>query len=518
MAAPQYVGTGVVEQDSGALTVNWPTHLTDDIGLLFVESANEVVSTPAGWASIAAPGTGTGGAAAATRLSVFWKRAASAAEAAVAVSDSGTRQTAFIMGFRGCIATGDPYDVTANDTGASSASVSIPGATTTVDECLVVAAMSNSQAIAATTVRPATLANASLSTLTERENTQLAGTGGAGATRPLPVGVFSYANGIGNGPGNDASGSKWGALHFAPSPATIATAIADADTNNVLLILSLAGNKNAWKDTNGNYDEARYASQLDRFVYPGGSVTEAEANIIADAITRQRVVVYLVDEPNREADGIITPAQVAQMAALVKARWSDAIVIVRVTPTLLASGWAGFSMPANGYPKIDYAWSQYNNTHGRTGVLPSVLWAAERAIITSANLNMGLCVSLNLWAGGIAVNTDGIAACWDYDDTGLTSGYIKGDREGAAQTDVVTCGNLASPAPSLVANPNWILHFATEVEEDGAIPFCLYWNHATGSTSSEFNTLYLRADFVTAFDDAIDHCAASEAPAWRTPK
>jgi hypothetical protein len=520
VAAPTPQAVGAVSQSTGALSVAWPTHLTDDIGVLFVETANQAVAAPGGWTLIAEPGTGTAGTAGATRLSAFWKRAASAAEANVTVADTGARQTAFIQTFRGCIASGSPIDVSANTTAASSASVSIPGGTTTVNEALVVAAMSNPQAIAAATVRPASLTNASLTSLIERVNTQEPGVGGGGGvTNALPVGVFSYSN-VGNGPGNDASGEKWRVLYTAPSPANIRQLIEDADAEGVLLVLAMAGNKPSWKNASNQYDEGKYAAQLDRFrhpdEFPGTSVDATTADLITDAFARRRAVIYMVDEPNRESDGIISPAQVASQAALCKARWSDSIVIARVTPTLLASGWAGFNAPSNGYPKLDYGWSQYNNTHGKLGTQPAVLWAEERT--AAATLNIGLCISLNLWAGGIAVNTHSVPACWDYANTGLTSGYVKGDREGVAQTDIVQCGNLGTPIPSLICSPAWIEEFVDRAILDGGFPFVLMWNHATGTTSSEFNGYYTRSDFVTAFDNAIAAGQAVSAASWRTPK
>ena len=129
MALPTFQAVGDVVASTGPLTVPWPAgHDVDDVGLLFVESANEAVSltTANGFAAVTNQGTGTGGQATATRLSVFWCRATSAAQAAPVVADSGTRQTAFIMTFRGCIKTGNPWDVFAGNTAASTTAGSIP--------------------------------------------------------------------------------------------------------------------------------------------------------------------------------------------------------------------------------------------------------------------------------------------------------------------------------------------------------------------------------------------------------
>lgn len=516
MAPPTYQDAGAVVRGTGALTVQWPTHAVDDVALLFVETANQAatLTTAAGFVEVTNQGIGTAGAAAATRLTVFWCRATSAAQAAPVVADSGARQTAFILTFRGCIATGNPWDVFAGNTAASTTAISIPGATTTVAETRAVMAVSNAAAIAAPMVQP-TPVNSSLTNVIKRLSTQPDGVGGSGDG--LPVGVFSYTA-VGNGPGNNAADPRWKCLVYAPTPAGISADIDAADLHGVTLVLVMAGNKPQYRDANGNYSAALYLKQLQRFVTP--NVTADLATKIADAITNKRIVVYAVDEPNRAVDGIITPTQVNDIGGMIKATWPGATVIARVSPSLLASGWDSLSRPAGGYTNIDYAWSQYNNNHGKDGVNPTTLWAEERAAIANANLNMGLCVSLNLWAGGIAVDTATVAACWDYDGPGgaATSGYIKGDREGAAQTNTVTCGNLGTPIPSLVASPAWIERFVALAIADGGFPFVQLWNHATGTTSSEFNTLYLRSDFVASFDAALAAGAAATPAAWRTPK
>lgn len=125
----------------GTLSPAWPAHQAGDIALLLVQTSNQVVTeTTSGWVEVpnSPQGIGTGGAADATRLTVFWKRADSAAEANAGLSDSGDHQIAQIVTFRGCIATGNPWDVTAGDTSTSSATVTFPNVTTTVPNALLV--------------------------------------------------------------------------------------------------------------------------------------------------------------------------------------------------------------------------------------------------------------------------------------------------------------------------------------------------------------------------------------------
>jgi hypothetical protein len=342
------------------------------------------------------------------------------------------------------------------------------------------------------------------------------------AARPLPVGISS-TDAIGNGPGNDATGQQWEVLLYPANPTTIANHIDLADSEDILLVLNMPGNKGRYVDASG-FSMQLYTASLDRFVFgtANAMVNQATSDKIKNAMARRRIVCYIIDEPNHDNDATpvddrMTPAEVAQMAAEHKARW-DCLTIARVTPTLLASGWGPWTKPANGYPKLDYAWSAYSYPQARNGTAPATVWAQERSVIASAGLNVGLMVSLNLWAGGINQTTDGQQPCWDYARNG-SSGYVLGDRE--PQEERATprnCGTLPSPAPSVIASPSWIQHFTREVANDGGFPFMISWQHATGTVSSEFNGYYTRSDFVTAFDNSIQTGQAAQAANWRTAK
>lgn len=143
---PQFVSGGGVVAGTGNVTPPLPALELDDIMLLYVETANQTVSTPSGW-NIVSPdspqGTGTGGDAAATRLSVFWRRA-TATESAPTITDPGDHVIARIHAFRHCINSGNPWDVTSGDVAAAATTaVSVPGDTTTVPNCLIVLIVSN---------------------------------------------------------------------------------------------------------------------------------------------------------------------------------------------------------------------------------------------------------------------------------------------------------------------------------------------------------------------------------------
>ena len=543
MSAPVVNSVGTEVSGTGAITVAWPDHTTDDIGVLLVESANEAVSTPAGWTAIANAGTGTAGNSAATSIYGFWKRAASAAEASVVVADTGARQIGVILVIRGCITDASPIDVSATSTQATvSASVSMPGVTTTVDEALILNVMTNSLGTSAATVQPSTLSNASLQSLARRLNTQSEGINGGETSGILPVGLFSFGSGgtsgsVGEGPDLTTT-TPCRACLYVPNISTIAADINAADQGNILLILNFAGNKASYTTTiNGvpTIDLAKYETNLRKFRPDADNTAFPDRLILADAIRRRRVLNYVVDEPNLSSATVagITPAQTNQMALLHKAQWQGyaPLTLVRVPAETMASGWSGLSRPSSGWTGIDYCWSQYTLRHGRgatntqpwtTPVSPTDLYNEQKQIITDNNLDMGVGVSLNLYIGGIGNDLDDISARWDTDGAGGSSAlnWIRGDRTSTGQTVGEVITSLQTTDLAVIANPAFVQRFAEEMAAIEDVPFCLFWQHVrTGSAADEFIDFYQRADFQAAFAAAINAgLTRTTFSGWRTAK
>jgi hypothetical protein len=147
VAIPLWQATGakVAGSSSVAATVVWPAHTTNDIGLLVVETANQPVPTPAGWAVVTpdsgALGIGNAGGNTSTCLQVFWKRAASGAEGNVTIptTDIGNHAVCYIITYRGVYTVGNPWDVAVADvTGGSITNPTFPAVTTTLADCLIV--------------------------------------------------------------------------------------------------------------------------------------------------------------------------------------------------------------------------------------------------------------------------------------------------------------------------------------------------------------------------------------------
>lgn len=139
-----YNAIGSSVAGTSAITVVWPTHAAGDVALLIVQSANEAISLSSanGFVEVAnsPQGTGTAATADSARLAVFWCRATSSSMASPVVADSGNRTAGVIITFTGCVDSGDPVNVTGGDVLASdSSTVTVPGASTTVDGCMIVA-------------------------------------------------------------------------------------------------------------------------------------------------------------------------------------------------------------------------------------------------------------------------------------------------------------------------------------------------------------------------------------------
>jgi hypothetical protein len=180
---PRVYAVGAVASGTATVAPAIPAGTTtDDILVLIAENDNlSGASIPAmtGWADI----TGSPVAmttAQTTKLTVRWKRAG-ASETAPTVGDPGDHVIARIIGIRGCITTGNPWDVTNTGTETTSdTSASFPTVTTTVANTLVMNFIATGADLAAdSTAQYSAWTNASLTDLTEQvDNALIIGNGG----------------------------------------------------------------------------------------------------------------------------------------------------------------------------------------------------------------------------------------------------------------------------------------------------------------------------------------------------
>ena len=222
-SVPTFVASGAVAYGTGTITPALPSGIqSNDILLLFLETANQVISISnqngGTWTAVtnSPQGTGTEAAADATRLTAFWSRY-NGSQGAPTVSDSGNHQIGRIIAVRGAETSGNPWDVTAGGVEATAdTSGSIPGATTTVANTLVVAAIATALPDANGTANFSAWANGNLANVTEQtDNTRGAGNGGGLA---IATGEKATAGAYGNTTVTCATAAKKGMMSIALKP------------------------------------------------------------------------------------------------------------------------------------------------------------------------------------------------------------------------------------------------------------------------------------------------------------
>jgi hypothetical protein len=113
-----------------------------------------------------------------TRLTVRWHRATGAESGTVATPVVTNHQIAQIVGIRGAVTSGNPWNVTSGSIAASSGTVNFPTATTTAIDCLIVHAFTTG-ADTNTGQQSGTPTNAALANIAVQANSwTLSGTGG----------------------------------------------------------------------------------------------------------------------------------------------------------------------------------------------------------------------------------------------------------------------------------------------------------------------------------------------------
>ena len=167
-----FVAAGTAVSGTGSITVAWPTHVADDVALLFIESCGgeaATLSTPAGFVNVTGSPQSTGSGTSGTRLTVYWCRATSSSMASPVVTDPGDHVYGIILTFRGVVATGDPWDVTDGGTKATASTTTTFGTVTTNDnnDLIVLAASRDNDSTAAAW---SAWTNANLSSLTEQSD------------------------------------------------------------------------------------------------------------------------------------------------------------------------------------------------------------------------------------------------------------------------------------------------------------------------------------------------------------
>jgi hypothetical protein len=184
---PSVFAVGAVASSTGAIiTPGIPAGTVADDVLILLHEMDPVLNAAAlgavtGYSEVLnSPSSQTGGLP--TRLTVRWHRATGSESGTVSCPAVTNHHIARIIGVRGVTTTGDPWNQTAASLeSVSDTSVSIDGLTTTVADCLILAAFTTGADSSTSQISAGTWANASLAAPAVAEqvgNWTLSGTGG----------------------------------------------------------------------------------------------------------------------------------------------------------------------------------------------------------------------------------------------------------------------------------------------------------------------------------------------------
>lgn len=221
MAFPEVRSVGTVASGTEAITPGAPSGLeAGDLAFMVTESGGATTGaeantalTAAGWVEVGAAKKGN------TRLTLLMKRCTG--NDVRVTNDTGDHQVGRIM----CLKAGT-WDCdnainaqSENGTQAATKSVSIPGGTTTVAECLVIACASGHLPDASSTTEFGAATNANLASITERvDNAVTAGDGGA---IYMVTGTLASAKSWGSTTLTAVTEAERGVLSCAVAPFTI---------------------------------------------------------------------------------------------------------------------------------------------------------------------------------------------------------------------------------------------------------------------------------------------------------
>lgn len=217
---PVFNLAGTAVSSATVNTVAWPSHATNDVALLLIQTDAEASSlvTAAGFASVtAAQSTGTAAATNAVALQMFWKRATGTAEANVTLADAGSHTLAVILTFTNVATTGNPWNAVGGGVKATaSTNCAISQVTTVTADSLIVAVLAGS--VDTTTAQVSTWTNAGLANPAIAEIVDTATTTGGGGSLSAAAGGLKLKGATGTTTATLASSSKNAFLTIALSP------------------------------------------------------------------------------------------------------------------------------------------------------------------------------------------------------------------------------------------------------------------------------------------------------------
>ena len=403
--AISYIGKGAfVSSTADPTDPAWPTHVAGDLGIVFVETANQPISAPSGWTQIGSnQGTGTAGGANAVSIQAFYKFATGSSETAPAIPDSGNHTTAQVHTWRGVLSA-SPLDGTPTGGTGTGTSPTLTGLTTTYDGAHVVSVVGTDRDAASTTSF-SSWTNASLASITERHDESI--TAGQGGGFALASGQKDAAGTVTDttvtGPNEEYAWLQFALrtadiIVTASTTATVATGV--TASASVAPVLAITIGATEWDDGATTWD-----SGTTLFDGVGHNVTFVAASTASSLLT--------VEVPNTEIE--VAATQAATIAGQISATALPTFAIslssanADVAAETTAEGTDGFALGISGNAAIASAVASAGNI-----VNEWTLGGSATCLIAVASTSFASMVSsvVTIWDDG-ATTWDSGTTIWD---------------------------------------------------------------------------------------------------------
>lgn len=386
-SAPTVVSVGTVAAGTGAVTPGAPAgSVADDIWVVIVESDAVGISVPAGYDTAPhSPGTDLTDN---VQLHAIWKRVDNGETAPTIAAGSNNHKVARIICIRGCPISGSPWDVDASsDDNTSSTSASIPGATTTGPNRLVLLGIGDKYNVDGT-AEFSGYTNANLTGLTEQmDNSSAAGIGGA---LGLATGVKATAGSYGTTAVTLAHASRkamWSGALLPNGWTDITTYLRQIDVNRgrqLELDVEQAGTMQLILDNaDQRFDTDYTAGPYYPYVVSGVHIRLSITNVSTTKIFRGFTTTWTMSYPSNGMDAIVTLPCVDAFRILANLKIADSQWERKMRQQVVAGtpkAWfrltdaPGAKAPTDSGPTGYSATAVGTPTFGNTGLLP---WSTD---------------------------------------------------------------------------------------------------------------------------------------------
>lgn len=425
----------VGSNNSGTSDVQYaiPTHQANDILVLLVETPQSGgVSAPSGgWAHVT--GSPVAGGVNITALNVMWLRASSGSTTDPTVSIGGNNhQTGYVVVFRGCVTSGDPWDFTPTTGGVqSTTSFTLSGDTTTGSDRLVVTGLAGN--LDQSTDLFFNVQNNTLANFVEREQNFV--TDGDGGGVAVFTGEMPSAGATGSTTGTMAS-STWAGLTLALKPASGSDATISAST---VAVVASVGAVSASGDANASPTVVAGSATV------GSSTVSGAANVspsgVAAVASVGSATVSTQSGANISASVVAGTTTVGSVTTSGGARPTPAVVAsVSTMGTVTTSGGAGPTPSV--VSAVASVGSATVSTSGNVNVTPSVV--AGAVSVGAANVSAGALVTPSVIP---AVGSVGSATVSTAGNVNISAVVVSA----VGSVGAVTASGGARPTPSVVA-------------------------------------------------------------------